>query len=210
MKLDRESLSSLISDMPSASEGQTRGFAVSAVTPDLLDAWSRLLSLLDTPQDVPVLAPMREREVLYRLLKGPQGGVLRQIARVEPPQPGSSGDRVDTVALQRDVARRATRRAGRHEPGIIPPPLQGCDRDEPASISEDAAPPGGETTARRSCRRRRRSLTVGYGSASQFSREYARMSGAPPARDAERLRGTPTVMEGVDNAAAINLLSRPA
>ena len=53
MKLDRASLSSLILDMPDASEGRTAGFAVSAVTPDLLDAWSRLLSLLDTPATRP-------------------------------------------------------------------------------------------------------------------------------------------------------------
>ena len=159
MRLDTECLSSLISDMPSASEGQTRGFAISAVTPDLLDAWSRLLSLLDTPQDVPVLAPMHEREVLYRLLNGPQGGALRQIARVD-----SRLSQVRqaiawiSIALQRSAARGAARQAGGNEPGVISPPFQGGDRDEPASISEDAASPGGATAADHQCRCGARSL----------------------------------------------------
>ena len=83
MKLDRALLSSVILDMPDVVDGETAGFAVSAVTPDLIDAWSRLLALLDAPDDVPVLGPMHEREVLYRLLKGPQGGALRQIVRVD-------------------------------------------------------------------------------------------------------------------------------
>jgi AraC-like DNA-binding protein len=56
----------------------------------------------------------------------------------------------------------------------------------------------------------RAAYAVGYESASQFSREYTRMFGAPPARDAERLRGSSIFLDGVDNAAAIDLLSRPA
>ena len=83
MKLDQQALAALIMDMPPGDEGQTAGFAVSAVTPDPLDAWSRLIALLDTPEDIPFLASMHEREILYRLLKGPQGGALRQIARVD-------------------------------------------------------------------------------------------------------------------------------
>jgi transcriptional regulator GlxA family with amidase domain len=41
------------------------------------------LSLLDAPRDIRVLAPLLEREILYRLLQGPQGGVLRQVVRAD-------------------------------------------------------------------------------------------------------------------------------
>lgn len=211
MKLDSESLSSLISDMPSASEGQTRGFAVSAVTPDLLDAWSRLLSLLDTPQDVPVLAPMHEREVLYRLLNGPQGGVLRQIARVDSRLSQvrqaigwirshfNEMLRVEQLAERVGMSPASFHRHFKAATAMSPLQYQKMLRLQEARrllvARADAA---------------RAAHSVGYESASQFSREYARMFGAPPARDAERLRGGTPVLEDAGDTATINLLSRPA
>ena len=211
MRLDRECLSSLISDMPSASEGQTRGFAISAVTPDLLDAWSRLLSLLDTPQDVPVLAPMHEREVLYRLLNGPQGGALRQIARVDSRLSQvrqaiawirshfNEVLRVEQLARQVGMSPASFHRHFKAATAMSPLQYQKMLRLQEARrlliTSADAA---------------RAAYAVGYESPSQFSREYARMFGAPPARDAERLRGGPIVMEGIDTTAVLNRPSRPA
>ena len=81
--LDRDLLASLIPAVPVQPDGQTAGFGVSPVTQKMLDPWSRMLDLLDAPADIPVLAPMLEREILYRLLQGPQGGALRQIARAD-------------------------------------------------------------------------------------------------------------------------------
>lgn len=46
-------------------------FAVHRASPDLLEAWDRCIALLDAPDDIPVLGPLRERELLYRLLQGP-------------------------------------------------------------------------------------------------------------------------------------------
>ena len=68
----RATIASLVTDVPAQPDGQTTGFGVSPVTPQLLDPWFRLLALLDTPEDVPVLAPMLEREILNRLLRGPE------------------------------------------------------------------------------------------------------------------------------------------
>jgi hypothetical protein len=59
------------------------GIAINPVTAPLRDTLLRLLSLLDDPADIPVLAPLAERELLYRLLQGPQGRLLRQIAQPE-------------------------------------------------------------------------------------------------------------------------------
>ncbi|MET0241319.1 MAG: AraC family transcriptional regulator N-terminal domain-containing protein, partial [Sphingobium sp.] len=56
------------------------GLGLSRVTPGLLDAAVRLLRLLDTPEDIAALAPLMEREILYRLLVGEQGAMLRHIA----------------------------------------------------------------------------------------------------------------------------------
>jgi len=55
------------------------GIAVASAGPPLLDALVHLTGLLDAPQDVPILAPLYRREVLWRLLTGPQGAVVRQI-----------------------------------------------------------------------------------------------------------------------------------
>jgi len=81
MALDPDALAALITDTPARTDRETASFAVSPVTTQLLDPWARLMALLDAPQDIAVLAPMIEREILYRLLQGPQGSVLRQIAR---------------------------------------------------------------------------------------------------------------------------------
>jgi hypothetical protein len=62
-----------------------RGVAVNKAAPDLLDASLRLLRLLDAPQDIPVLTPLIEGKILYRLLTGPFGPRLRQIAITETP-----------------------------------------------------------------------------------------------------------------------------
>uniref|UniRef100_UPI002B003280 AraC family transcriptional regulator n=1 Tax=Castellaniella sp. TaxID=1955812 RepID=UPI002B003280 len=51
--------------------------------PDLIDAACRLVSLLDHPSDIAVLAPLIEREILYRLLTGPHGPLLRQMASAD-------------------------------------------------------------------------------------------------------------------------------
>jgi AraC-like DNA-binding protein len=202
MKLNRDCLASLISDMPAASEGQTAGFAVSAVSPDLLDAWVRLLSLLDAPDDVPVLAPMHEREVLYRLLKGPQGGVLRQIARADSRLSQvrqaivwirSHFDetlRLELLAEQAGMSPASFHRHFKAATAMSPLQYQKVLRLQEARrlliLDADAARAG---------------YSVGYESASQFSREYARMFGAPPGRDAERLRGEGIGMEEIGSAA---------
>lgn len=202
MRLDRAALSSLISDLPSASEGQTRGFAVSAVTPDLLDAWLRLLALLDTPDDVPVLAPMHEREILYRLLKGPQGGVLRQIARADS-RLSQVRQAIDWIRSHFDEMLRVEQLAERA--GMSPASFHRHFKSATAM-----SPLQYQKTLRLQEARRllvinadatRAAYSVGYESVSQFSREYARMFGAPPRRDAGRLHGGNTASAALESAA---------
>ena len=59
---------------------QGRGIAIGTTTVELLKPCSRLLDLLDAPEDVPFLSNLIQREIVYRLLRGPQGERLRAIA----------------------------------------------------------------------------------------------------------------------------------
>ena len=58
----------------------SRGMAVGEVTLPLVSAFLRLLDLLGDKKDIPILAPIIQREIIYRLLVGDQGARLRQIA----------------------------------------------------------------------------------------------------------------------------------
>jgi AraC-like DNA-binding protein len=201
LALCQESLAELLPEVPGKRENPTMGFAVSPVTTELLDPWLRMLRLLDTPQDIAVLAPLFEREILYRLLQGPQGGVLRHVAsaggrlsqvrqaiawiRMHYDQPL----RVETLA---DLAGMSTASFHRHfkaATAMSPLQYQKSLRLQQARrllIAEDDVSSAG--------------YAVGYESASQFSREYARLFGAPPARDAARLRANGGAFEETEAA----------
>jgi AraC-like DNA-binding protein len=190
LTIERAMLADLLATMPSSPEGQTSGFAVTPVTPDLLDAWAQLLMLLDTPEDIPVLAPLREREILYRLLQGPQGGLLRQIARADS-RLSRVRRAIHWIQAHFDQAMRIEGLAE-----IAGMSIPSFHRHFKAATA--MSPLQYQKTLRLHAARRllvasndasRAAYSVGYESASQFSREYARMFGAPPSRDAERLRG---------------------
>lgn len=202
LALNRELIATLIPDVPVEAEGRTAGFGVSPVTPHLLDPWLRLLHLLETPEDLPVLAPMIEREILYRLLCGPQGGVLRQIARDDSRLSHvrqainwirSHFDEPLRVEALAEIARMSPATFHRHfraATAMSPLQYQKMLRLQEARrlmvVNADSA---------------RTAYTVGYESASQFSREYARMFGAPPSQDAMRLRGQGFDVEDISSVA---------
>jgi AraC-type transcriptional regulator N-terminus len=83
LKLDmavvREILSQEEFHAPEGSS-HSRGIAIGKTTVDLLKPCSRLLDLLDAPEDTLFLSNLIQREIVYRLLRGPQGKRLRAIA----------------------------------------------------------------------------------------------------------------------------------
>jgi AraC-like DNA-binding protein len=189
MALDWQGLATLLPEMPAAAGGPAEAFGVSPVTPELLDPFLRLMRLLDRPRDIPVLAPLLEREIHYRLLQGPQGRVLRQIAlangrmsqirqaiawiRQHYDQPM----RIETLTGLAGMSAASFHRHFREATAMSPLQYQKMLRLQQARrllIADHDATRAG--------------FAVGYESASQFSREYARLFGAPPARDAIRLR----------------------
>jgi hypothetical protein len=83
LNLDRRAMAQLMVDShlpPPRAQHSCRGMAIGAVTWPLVTACQRVLDLLAAPQDIPILAPLIQREMLYRLLVGDQGARLRQIA----------------------------------------------------------------------------------------------------------------------------------
>ncbi|RWR06221.1 AraC family transcriptional regulator [Paenirhodobacter populi] len=202
LTLNRDTIASLLSDTAVRPEGQTAGFGVSPVTPQLVDAWCRMLSLFDAPEDVPALAPMLEREILYRVMQGPQGGVLRQIARDDSQLSQvrqairwikahfNETIRIETLA---EIARMSPASFHRHfRTATAMSPLQ-YQKMLRLQEARRLMILNGNTA--------RTAYTVGYESASQFSREYARMFGTPPSRDAMRLRGQDPGAEDISGVA---------
>ena len=198
LKLDRQALAGLLADLPPAPATElVAGFGVAPVTRPLLEAWDNLLALLETPEDIPFLAPAREREVLYRLLQGAHGPMLRQVARED-----SRLSQVrSAIGWIRDHFDRALRVEALAE--IAGMSVPSFHRHFKAATA--MSPLQYQKTLRLQAARRllttnadagRAAYAVGYESASQFSREYARAFGAPPSRDAERLRGAPVEIAG--------------
>lgn len=167
-----------------------RGFSVCAMNDRLMDAWCRLLKLMDTPQDIPALAPLYERELLYLVLQGPQGWLLQEIA-----SSGSALTRIHksiqwirqhyqkTLPIEQlaDVAGMSSSAFHRHFKNITSlSPLQYQKQmrllESRRLLLENQQ--GAADVA----------YQVGYESPSQFSREYARFFGLPPSQDALRLR----------------------
>lgn len=166
---------------------------VSQVEPGLLDAVLRLARLLDAPEDAPALAPLAEREILYRLLSGAQAPMIRHIAAAE--------SRLAKVSraiawLRRNYARpfsveRLAADAGmslssfhsHFKAATTLSPLQYRTRVRLQEARRMMVVEGMDAASA--------GFTVGYESPSQFSRDYSRLYGAPPLKDAIRLRRSP-------------------
>lgn len=193
LKLDLETARHLIADMGLAAvEAGSMGAAIATgpATADLLDAVNRLIGLLETPQDIPILAGLIEREILYRLLTGPTGARLRQ-----------------TVSLGTQANRAARVIAWLRENYVLPVRVEALAEVAGMGVSTlhhhfralTAMSPLQYQKHLRLHEARRlmlseaidagsAALRVGYESPTQFSREYRRLFGAPPRRDIEALR----------------------
>ncbi len=171
------------------------GLGVADATPELLDAVVRMVRLLDRPADRAVLAPMLEREILWRLVTGPLGESVRQIGLADSSLTHVSRAvrwisehydrpfRVEELARSCGMSTSAFHRAFRAVTALSPIRFQKEIRLQQSRLllltgTDDVASAG---------------YRVGYDSASQFSREYRRRFGLPPGRDAARLRGVAPV-----------------
>ena len=193
LQLDQRELSQLMADShlpPPRPLQSSRGMETGEVTLPLLAAFQRLIDLLDEPNDVPILAPMIQREIFYRLLVGDQGARLRQIASTgsQSNQIARAIDwlkgnyaqslRIDDLARQVNMSPSTFHHHFRALTAMSPLQYQKWLRLNEARRLLLAEPLDATTAA----------FQVGYESASQFSREYSRLFGAPPLRDIANLR----------------------
>lgn len=204
LRVDPRELAALVLEAAPASPPATgpddrlsSGLRVARVSPPLIDAMARLVQLLDQPRDLPVLAPLAQREVFYRVLTGSLGAGLRALAvadshaqriqraidllrrRFDEPL------RVDDLAAAAHMSASSLHLRFKQLTSMAPLQYQKQLRLHHARelmLGEglDAA-----SAAHR----------VGYESASQFSREYRRMFGAPPRAEVQRAREA--VLQGV-------------
>ncbi|WP_052122442.1 AraC family transcriptional regulator [Chelonobacter oris] len=193
-RLDLDEISHLISEhhLQPPSIGEQSHVALADTTPELSDAFRRLLALLDRPDACPILAPLIRREIHYWLLQLPVAAILFQAALS-----GSQSYRIRraTEWLRHNFSRPLSVQAlaeyvqmslssfhahFRSVTGITPLQFQKQLRLQEARrlMLSGECDAGGAA------------FSVGYESASQFSREYRRHFGAPPAQDIHRLQAT--------------------
>jgi AraC-like DNA-binding protein len=182
-------------DIPRAGSGAPSGIAVSDAPDELLDAVIRLLRLLDQPRDRAVLAPLVKREILWRLITGEQGEIVRQLGLADSGLAHVARAvrwirdhytrpfRVENVARLSGMSVSAFYRNFQAVTAMSPIQFQKQIRLQEARLLL-ATHPNDVTGVGRQ---------VGYDSPSQFSREYRRQFGVPPSQDASRLRGTTQV-----------------
>ncbi|AMM18961.1 AraC family transcriptional regulator [Frondihabitans sp. PAMC 28766] len=171
------------------------GLAVSAASPDLIDAVARMLRLLDRPRDIPVVAPLIEREIVWLLMTGDQGGTVRQLGLADSglSRIGRAVEwirehymesiRIEFLAQLAQMSTSAFHRGFQAVTALSPIQFQKQIRLQEARILLLAQPKDVAGAA----------YAVGYESASQFNREYRRQFGTPPGRDASRLRASAAI-----------------
>lgn len=197
LKLDLRVIADLIAQgglTPPGERAADRGMALGEITIPLLEAFKRLLDLLDDPAAIPVLSPLIQREIHYRLLMSDQAARLWQIVSA-----GSQSQRIskaiDWLKINYAQPLRIEELAGRIQ--MSPSSLHHHFRQLTAMsplqyqkwlrLNEAKRLMLNEHLDAASA-----AFQVGYESPSQFSREYGRLFGAPPKRDIEGLLRRPT------------------
>jgi AraC-like DNA-binding protein len=193
LTLNLREVSQLMADSslpPPRVQQASRGMATGEVTLPLLTVFQRLIDLLVEQQDIPILAPIIQREIIYRLLVGDQGTRLRQIASAgsQSHQISRAIDwlksnytnqlRIDDLAKQVNMSVSTFHHHFRSLTAMSPLQFQKRLRLNEARRLMLIEPLDATTAA----------FQVGYESTSQFSREYSRLFGAPPLRDITNLR----------------------
>jgi AraC-like DNA-binding protein len=193
LRLHQESLLSLLRDVPEIAkkDDADTGLTASPASIEFVEAWVRMLRLLRTPEHIPALASGYEREILYWTLIGPQGQRLRRLGMENGWAPRirrvaqwmrANYTKVIDVENLAEKARMGTTTFHRHFKQITG--LSPIQFQKQLRLLE----------ARNLVAYRSRSVSeaayeVGYESVSQFTREYSRFFGRPPARDAQSLKG---------------------
>jgi len=193
LTLDVHSIVQLAADMESTPMRKAQGYrslSIETLDASLLNSLVRLLALLHDPSLRPHLSPLIQQEITIRLLVGPHGPYLRRLVSSGSPgqqiaktvawlkQHYAQAVEVEKLAFRAHMSPSTFRQHFRDITGVSPLQYQKQLRLQEARqlmLNEDLDA-------------RNASGRVGYESASQFSREYCRLFGAPPQRDIRRMR----------------------
>ena len=183
------------------------GMATGETTPELLDACCRLVDLLNSPQDIPFLSGLIQCEIIYRILRGPEGARLRSIATLGDQSHRTAKAiawvkanfakplRVEDLA---NIAGMGVSTLHHHFRALTAmSPLQYQKQLRLQAARERMVMDGLDAASA--------AFEVGYESATQFNREYSRLFGQPPMRDIRTLRspGAPR-LESVGNRQSVS------
>jgi AraC-like DNA-binding protein len=175
---------------PKPEDNLGRGVFVTDFDGPLSDCMLRMVRLLDTPQAIPLLAPMIMREIGYWLLTGPHGSEVAKVVLANSHAQRvvtaihalrdqfAATVRIEELAAVAQMSPSAFHRQFKALTSMTPLQYQKQLRLLEARHLMVTGDANAEAAA----------YQVGYESASQFSREYARMFGAPPRRDIATLK----------------------
>lgn len=181
----------------SVSRAAAPAIATGDACPELLDAVARMLRLLEHPADAPVLGPLIEQEILWRLLTGRHGSTVRQIGTADSylahinraiawmRDNYAEPVRIEQLAKMAGMSASAFHRQFRAVTAMSPLQFQKRIRLQHARSLLLTQPGDIAGVGHR----------VGYDSPSQFTREYRRMFGASPGQDAAQLRAVGSATE---------------
>ena len=193
LELDARAIAQLAAEMDFSTPlkvSSSRAMSVVTLDTGLLDALTRLIQLLDEPHLIPLIAPLIQQEIVVRLLNGEHGPTLRHLVAVGSPsqhiakviawlkQHYTEDVSMDDLATKAHMSPSTFRQHFRAVAGMSPLQYLKHLRLQDARqlmLNEDLDASSA-------------ALRVGYESASQFSREYTRLFGAPPLRDIKRVR----------------------
>jgi AraC-like DNA-binding protein len=193
LRLDMQMVREVVSgeDLPEPTGPvERRGVAMGQTTEGLLGASARMIDLLDTPEDIPFLERLIEREIIYRILRTPQGERLRAIAtsgnlsqRTAKAIAWLSTNYAKPLRMEElaEIARMGVSSLHHQFRALTAmSPLQFQKQLRLRVARERMLRDGLDATSA--------AYEVGYESVSQFNREYSRFFGQPPMRDIKALR----------------------
>jgi AraC-like DNA-binding protein len=187
---------------PAEAPSNSPAMATGALTAEFLSACCRLMDLLDTPRDIPFLSDLIQREIIYRILRGPEGVRLRAIATLGDQSHRTAKAiawirtnyakplRVEDLA---EIAAMGVSTLHHHFRALTAmSPLQYQKQLRLHAARERMLVDGLDAASA--------AFRVGYESATQFNREYSRFFGQPPMRDIRTLRSPGALpLESVSN-----------
>lgn len=188
LRFNAPAIASLLLELPEDRKADVPAISVTPATAEITEPIYRLVRLLDSPSDVPVLAPLIERELYYRLLQSPLGSTIREVMQVNTRLwkvrkavewiSNNASASLDVKQIAGSVGMSVTS-FHRHFKAVTD--LSPLAFQKHIRLLEARRMLTSEETNVTSV-----AFAVGYASSSQFSREYTRMFGLSPMRDIVR------------------------